>query len=129
MKRAGDFPGSTVSIHDFLTDKENVAWTEVFLLMCPDESFDAETMDILEQAVAGGKGILCYHGVHPCYRDWPAMAAGSSLAGIIILGPIGVIGGAFVKGKDIDMPAGTEMYIQTKGDTVLYGVTTTLATK
>ena len=58
-----------------------------------------------------------------------AMAAGASLAGIIILGPIGVIGGAFVKGKDIDMPAGTEMYIQTKGDTVLYGVTTTLATK
>lgn len=75
VKRAGDFPGSTVSIHDFLTDKENVAWTEVFLLMCPDESFDAETMDILEQAVAGGKGILCYHGVHPCYRDWPAMEA------------------------------------------------------
>ena len=58
-----------------------------------------------------------------------AMAAGASLAGIVLLGPIGVIGGAFVKGKDIDMPAGTEMYIQTKGDTVLYGVTTTLATK
>ena len=56
-----------------------------------------------------------------------AMAAGASLAGIIILGPIGVIGGAFVKGKDIDLPAGTEMYIETQGDTMLYGVTTTLA--
>ena len=56
-----------------------------------------------------------------------AMAAGASLAGIIILGPIGVIGGAFVKGKDIDLPAGTEMYIETAGDTMLYGVTTTLA--
>ena len=56
-----------------------------------------------------------------------AMAAGASLAGIIILGPIGVIGGAFVKGKDIDLPVGTEMFIQTKADTSLYGVTTTLA--
>ena len=56
-----------------------------------------------------------------------AMAAGASLAGIIILGPIGIIGGAFVKGKDIDLPAGTEMFIQTKADASLYGVTTTLA--
>ena len=56
-----------------------------------------------------------------------AMAAGASLAGIIILGPIGVIGGAFVKGKDINLPAGTEMFIQTKADVSLYGVTTTLA--
>ena len=56
-----------------------------------------------------------------------AMAAGASLAGILILGPIGVIGGAFVKGKDIDLPAGTEMYIETTADTTLYGVTTTLA--
>lgn len=54
-----------------------------------------------------------------------AMAAGASLAGILILGPIGVIGGAFVKGKNIELPAGTEMYIQTKGDSTLYGVVTT----
>lgn len=53
-----------------------------------------------------------------------AMAAGASLAGIIILGPIGVIGGAFVKGKNIDLPAGTEFYIQTKADTQLFGVVT-----
>ena len=54
-----------------------------------------------------------------------AMAAGASLAGMIILGPIGVIGGAFVKGKNIDLPEGTEFYIQTKDDTTLYGVLTT----
>lgn len=54
-----------------------------------------------------------------------AMAAGASLAGMLILGPIGVIGGAFVKGKNIELPAGTEMYIQTKGDSTLYGVVTT----
>ena len=54
-----------------------------------------------------------------------AMAAGASLAGIVLLGPIGVIGGAFVNGKNIDLPAGTEFYIQTKADTILYGVATT----
>ncbi|SDP41571.1 hypothetical protein [Selenomonas ruminantium] len=54
-----------------------------------------------------------------------AMAAGASLAGIVLLGPIGVIGGAFVNGKNIDLPAGTEFYIQTKNDTTLYGVATT----
>ena len=58
-----------------------------------------------------------------------AMAAGASLAGIVLLGPIGVIGGAFVKGKDIDLPEGTEMYVQTSEDTNLYGVTTTLVTE
>ena len=55
-----------------------------------------------------------------------AMAAGASLAGIAILGPIGIIGGAFVNGKDIDLPEGTELYIQTKADTTLYGVATTI---
>ena len=56
-----------------------------------------------------------------------AMAAGASLAGIAILGPIGIIGGAFVNGKNIDLPAGTEFYIPTKSANTLYGVATTLA--
>jgi hypothetical protein len=54
-----------------------------------------------------------------------AMAAGASIAGMVLLGPIGIIGGAFVHGKDINLPAGTELYIQTKADTTLYGVMTT----
>ena len=54
-----------------------------------------------------------------------AMAAGASLAGIVLLGPIGVVAGIFVNGKNIDLPTGTELYIQTKTDTTLYGVTTT----
>ena len=49
-----------------------------------------------------------------------AMAAGASIAGIAILGPIGVIGGAFVKGKNVDLPVGTELYIQTKTDNTLF---------
>jgi len=56
-----------------------------------------------------------------------AMAAGASLAGIVLLGPVGIIAGAFVKGKNIDLPEGTEAFIQTHDDTMLYGVETTLA--
>ena len=51
-----------------------------------------------------------------------AMAAGASLAGMIVLGPIGIVAGAFVNGKNIDLPAGTELYIQTKAETSLYGL-------
>ncbi|WP_313993967.1 hypothetical protein [uncultured Selenomonas sp.] len=54
-----------------------------------------------------------------------AMAAGASLAGIAVLGPLGVVAGAFVHGKNVDLPAGTELYIQTKDETTLYGVQTT----
>ena len=53
------------------------------------------------------------------------MAAGASLAGMIILGPIGIIGGAFVKGKNINLPEGTEMYLQTEKDCSIYAIPTT----
>ena len=53
-----------------------------------------------------------------------AMAAGASIAGMLLLGPIGIIGGAFVKGKNVNIPAGTELYIQTENDESLYGVAT-----
>ncbi|ORU01028.1 hypothetical protein D081_0476 [Anaerovibrio sp. JC8] len=55
------------------------------------------------------------------------MAAGASLASMIILGPIGIIGGAFVKGKNIDLPEGTEMYLQTAKDSTVYAIPTTSA--
>ena len=55
------------------------------------------------------------------------MAAGASLAGMIILGPIGIIGGAFVKGKNINLPEGTEMYLQTEKDCSIYAIPTTNA--
>ncbi|MCR5176525.1 MAG: hypothetical protein K6C05_06685 [Anaerovibrio sp.] len=55
------------------------------------------------------------------------MAAGASLAGMIVLGPIGIIGGAFVKGKNINLPEGTELYIQTSSDSTVYAIPTTTA--
>ena len=53
------------------------------------------------------------------------MAAGASLAGMLVLGPIGIIGGAFVKGKNINLPEGTELYIQTSSDNTVYALPTT----
>lgn len=51
-----------------------------------------------------------------------ATAAGASVAGMMILGPIGIVGGAFVHGKDVEIPAGTEVYIQIKDQVTLYGI-------
>lgn len=51
-----------------------------------------------------------------------ATAAGASVAGMVILGPIGIIGGAFVNGNEATIPAGTQMYIQTKNEVEVYGI-------
>ena len=40
------------------------------------------------------------------------MAAGASMAGIVLLGPVGLAGGYFVKGKDVEIPAGTEFFVE-----------------
>ena len=53
------------------------------------------------------------------------LAAGASLAGMAILGPVGIITGVFVNGKNIDLPEGTELYIQTKADENIYAIPTT----
>jgi len=47
------------------------------------------------------------------------LAAGASAAGYIILGPIGVVGGVFVKGHHIDIPAGTELMVEVENDYML----------
>lgn len=51
-----------------------------------------------------------------------AKAAGASVAGMVVLGPVGVIGGAFISGKDVNIPIGSQMYIQTKEDVEVYGI-------
>lgn len=56
-----------------------------------------------------------------------AMAAGASIAGMVLLGPVGIITGVFVHGNNIDLPVGTELYVQTKADTIVYAIPTTSA--
>lgn len=51
-----------------------------------------------------------------------AAAVGASTIGALALGPIGLVGGLFVKGKDVEMPAGSELYIQTKSDVSTKGL-------
>ncbi|MDU7053131.1 MAG: hypothetical protein E6330_04255 [Dialister sp.] len=51
-----------------------------------------------------------------------AAAVGASAVGALALGPIGLIGGFFVKGKDVEIPAGTELYIQTQSSVTTKGL-------
>lgn len=53
-----------------------------------------------------------------------AMAAGASIAGMVVLGPIGIVAGAFVNGQNIDIQPGTELYVQTLSDVQIYGIPT-----
>lgn len=41
---------------------------------------------------------------------------------MIILGPVGLIGGAFVKGSAVTIPVGAETFVQTAEDTTMQGV-------
>lgn len=50
-----------------------------------------------------------------------AGAAGVAVGGMILLGPVGAIGGAFVKGKQVEIPAGTVTVVQTSADTEIQG--------
>ena len=50
-----------------------------------------------------------------------AGAVGASAAGAIILGPVGLVGGLFVKGNNVDIPAGSTMYAETKHDADVVG--------
>lgn len=43
-----------------------------------------------------------------------AAAVGVSTIGALALGPIGLVGGFFVKGKDVSLPAGSTLYIETQ---------------
>ncbi len=43
------------------------------------------------------------------------LAAGASMAGVLLLGPLGLVGGYFVKGKDVTIPIGSEFYVQVDG--------------
>ena len=51
-----------------------------------------------------------------------AAAVGASAVGAMVLGPIGLAGGYFVRGTEVDMPAGTELFIQVQDTVAAYGV-------
>lgn len=51
-----------------------------------------------------------------------AGAAGATIGGMVLLGPIGVVGGAFVKGKAVTIPVGATTYVQTAEAVEMQGV-------
>jgi hypothetical protein len=51
-----------------------------------------------------------------------AGAAGASIGGMVLFGPVGLVGGAFVKGSSVTIPAGSNTYVQVLEDTTVQGV-------
>lgn len=51
-----------------------------------------------------------------------AKAAGATVAGLVLFGPLGIVSGAFVHGKELTIPAGTTLYVQVKDDVELFGL-------
>lgn len=50
------------------------------------------------------------------------MAAGASALGYLVMGPVGLVGGAFIKGADVSMPEGTIVNLTTTEDVAVLGV-------
>lgn len=50
------------------------------------------------------------------------VAAGASMAGVLLLGPVGLVGGYFVRGKDVTIPIGTEFFISIRNSTSVTGL-------
>ncbi len=50
------------------------------------------------------------------------LAIGASVLGTVLLGPLGIVAGFFVEGDDEELPAGSELYIQTKNSVELHGL-------
>lgn len=51
-----------------------------------------------------------------------AAAAGASAVGLAVLGPVGLVGGIFVKGEELKVPEGALIYIQTEGEAEVCGL-------
>jgi len=53
------------------------------------------------------------------------IAAGASVLGYLAMGPVGLVGGAFVKGQDAVLPAGTELEVETVTSAQVTGIVVT----
>ena len=51
-----------------------------------------------------------------------AGAGAATLGGLAILGPVGLVGGAFVRGASVNIPAGSTTYVQTAASVTLQGI-------
>lgn len=82
-------------------------------------------IDINFTSIAGVDGTQIPVTVGELAKQKISSAAGAGAAtigGLVILGPVGLVGGAFVKGASVTIPAGSYTYVQTTADTTLQGV-------
>lgn len=49
------------------------------------------------------------------------LAAGASMAGVVLLGPVGLVGGYFVKGQDVQIASGAKFFVETVSNTQTLG--------
>ena len=55
-------------------------------------------------------------------NDSQQLALGASILGAAVLGPVGLVAGYFVKGKEEVLPKGSEIYVQTVHNKSVYGL-------
>ncbi|MBP5198760.1 MAG: ThuA domain-containing protein [Lachnospiraceae bacterium] len=68
---AGIHPEATCSITEYMQDEKKVKETDLFFFLCADDYWSKENETVLAREVNSGKGVLFYHGVHPCFRNNP----------------------------------------------------------
>lgn len=79
-------------------------------------------LDIRELAAIDGKMVAIGVGpTRPGIDQSTQVAIGVGIAGLLVLGPIGVVGGALVQGRDAEIPAGTELSVSVRQDTEVLG--------
>ena len=55
-------------------------------------------------------------------RKKMGMAVGASAVGYLLMGPVGLVGGAFVKGRDVEIDQGTVVMVTTAADCHVTGI-------
>ncbi len=68
----GTHPEATYSIEEFMLNQDKVGNTDLFFFLCSDQYWNNQLIEQnLADAVRSGKGVLFYHGLHPCFNKNP----------------------------------------------------------
>lgn len=69
---AGTYPNADASIEEYMSDPGKIAQTDLFFFLCSDEHWKNPVLEEnLAEAVSKGKGVLFFHGLHPCFQENP----------------------------------------------------------
>lgn len=55
------------------------------------------------------------------------LAVAASMAGVVLLGPVGLVGGLFVQGQDHVVPVGTQFFVEVSQEAQALGLSLTPA--